>query len=384
MDGIVVFADDSNVHSVDMFDEAQKVKWMGAVSIGILAHTGRTEAVGDPELSEEEDKEENYPVPIQGPACNSSGDLVGWHTYNALPHTGAAFVGAGRTMRAAKMEWAGFVLNSRLLWREAEGKPDWVRDLDAVGEDGEEIENPLALLKDASFVEPLGNCGKKVLLWWLRVEARYDSKFPSGWAIDSALEITVAAKQTPWIDSPPELPSEMMAIDRDMFGMKLSRKSMASWTSHISHDEEKHDSSSVDADQNYFGTLTLMRMRAYVELQRRQVGEVLPHAQTLPRWPTMQARAWLTDRATNPMHCSKGSGMHACQPRGRCRRRDQILVVQFWLRSAAIAAGCRYADAAWLTSRFRMQMAEESKPRGGWRLLPAKAWEEEKKQKAGR
>lgn len=180
MDGIVVFADDSNVHSVDLFDEAQKVKWMGAVSIGILAHSGRTEAVGDPELSEEEDKKENSPVPIQGPACNSSGDLVGWHTYNALPHTGAAFVGAGKTMRAAKMEWAGFVLNSRLLWREAEGKPDWVRDLDAVGEDGEEIENPLALLKDASFVEPLGNCGKKALLWWLRVEARYDSKFPPG------------------------------------------------------------------------------------------------------------------------------------------------------------------------------------------------------------
>ena len=70
------------------------------------------------------------------------------------------------------------------------------------------------------------------------------------WAIDSALEITVAAKQTPWIDSPPELPSEMMAIDQDMFGLKFSRKSMPSWTSHISRDKEKHDSSSVDADQN--------------------------------------------------------------------------------------------------------------------------------------
>ncbi|PWZ23172.1 hypothetical protein Zm00014a_003279 [Zea mays] len=65
-----------------------------------------------------------------------------------------------------------------MLWKEADGKPDWVKDLDAVGENGEEIENPLTQLNDPSSVEPLGNCGKKVILWWLRVEARADSKFP--------------------------------------------------------------------------------------------------------------------------------------------------------------------------------------------------------------
>ncbi|CAL9086986.1 unnamed protein product [Musa acuminata var. zebrina] len=236
MDGVVVFADDSNVHSMELFDEAQKVKWVGAVSIGILAHSGRSGAG-------EEDKS---PVPIQGPACNSSGDLVGWHIYNPLPHTGATFVGAAKTMLRAKMEWAGFVLNSRLLWREAEGKPEWVRDLDAVGKVGEQIENPLVLLKDATFIEPLGNCGKKVLLWWLRIEARHDSKFPPGWDIDPAVEATIAAKRTTWIDSPPELPSQMMVSNQESH---TSRKSMPSWSQHTTRDEEKHDST-VERGQN--------------------------------------------------------------------------------------------------------------------------------------
>lgn len=52
-------------------------------------------------------------------------------------------------------------------------------DLDLL--DGlEDIESPLSLLKDQSMVEPLGNCGRQVLVWWLRVEARSDSKFPPG------------------------------------------------------------------------------------------------------------------------------------------------------------------------------------------------------------
>lgn len=180
LDGIVVFADDSNMHSLKLFDEIQRVKWVGAVSVGILAHSGNADMLVQGEKSEEE--KENMPLPIQGPACNSSNQLVGWHTFNSLPfmEKSASFVGDAGTVLPTKMEWAGFVLNSRLVWEEAEGKPDWARDLDSLGVSSEEVESPLVLLKDAASIEPLGSCGKKVLLWWLRVEARADSKFPSG------------------------------------------------------------------------------------------------------------------------------------------------------------------------------------------------------------
>ncbi|XP_074587375.1 putative beta-1,4-xylosyltransferase IRX14 [Curcuma longa] len=174
MDGVVVFADDSNVHSTELFEEAQKVNWIGAVSVGILADTEQPS-------SPIEAEEKNPPVPIQGPACNSSGDFIGWQTFNSLTSP-------------EQIEWAGFLLNSRLVWREAKGKPEWARDLDAVSEEGEEMENPLALLKDTSPVEPLGNCGKKVLLWWLRAEASSGSKFPPRWIIDPPTAISAAGR----------------------------------------------------------------------------------------------------------------------------------------------------------------------------------------------
>ncbi|KAG6532709.1 probable beta-1,4-xylosyltransferase IRX14 isoform X1 [Zingiber officinale] len=173
MDGVVVFADDSNVHSTELFEEAQKVNWIGAVSVGILADT---EQPSSPIKAEKT----NSPVPTQGPACNSSGDFIGWRTFNSLTSP-------------EQIEWAGFLLNSRLVWREAKGKPEWARDLDAASKEGDEMENPLALLKDISPVEPLGNCGKKVLLWWLRAEAGTGSKFPPG----SVSQTSVTALITP-------------------------------------------------------------------------------------------------------------------------------------------------------------------------------------------
>ncbi|KAK4410041.1 Beta-1,4-xylosyltransferase IRX14 [Sesamum angolense] len=110
-----------------------------------------------------------------------------------------------------KLEWAGFVLDSKLVWEDAD-KPDWVKVFEEVSRDGEDVESPLSFLNDASVVEPLGSCGRKVLLWWLRVEARADSKFPARWIIDPPLDITVPAKRTPWPDAPPELPSSVEKV----------------------------------------------------------------------------------------------------------------------------------------------------------------------------
>ncbi|GAB2279637.1 hypothetical protein Dimus_014281 [Dionaea muscipula] len=172
LDGIVMFADDSNMHSLELFDEVQKVKWIGAISVGILLHSG-------------------------------------WQTFNSVPYLGrnAVYVGDAGIVLPRKLEWAGFVLNSRLLWKDADDKPDWIKDLNMLQD--EDVENPLSLVKDSSVVEPLGSCGRKVLLWWLRVEARSDSKFPPRWVIDTPLEVTVPAKRTPWPDALPELPSHM-------------------------------------------------------------------------------------------------------------------------------------------------------------------------------
>ncbi|KAL6530128.1 putative beta-1,4-xylosyltransferase irx14h [Orobanche minor] len=187
LDGIVMFADDSNMHSLELFDEIQNVKWVGAVSVGILAHVGSSEEVELPmDQKGDNGKEEKKPrVPVQGPSCNSSNHLVGWHTFDMLPfvETSARYIGDRAVILPRKLEWAGFVLNSRLVWEETEDKPDWVKEWEEVDRDGEDLECPLSLLKDTSVVEPLGICGRKVLLWWLRVEARADSKFPARYKV---------------------------------------------------------------------------------------------------------------------------------------------------------------------------------------------------------
>lgn len=181
LDGIVMFLDDSNMHSLELFDEIQNVKWVGAVSVGILAHSAGSSEIELPNVQRDDNEkdEKKSQVPVQGPSCNSSNHLVGWHTFNTLPfqERSARYIGDRAVVLPRKLEWAGFVLNSRLMWEDRLEKPEWVKEWEEVGE--EDVESPLSLLKDTSMVEPLGSCGRKVLLWWLRVEARADSKFPA-------------------------------------------------------------------------------------------------------------------------------------------------------------------------------------------------------------
>ncbi|RID77230.1 hypothetical protein BRARA_A00158 [Brassica rapa] len=213
LDGVVMFADDSNMHSMEFFDEIQNVKWFGAVSVGILAHSGNAEemvmSMDKRREMEEEESSSLSSLPVQGPACNATDKLIGWHVFNTLPYAGksAVYIDDVAAVLPQKLEWCGFVLNSRILWDEAESKPEWVKEFGLLNEN-EGVESPLSLLNDPSMVEPLGSCGRQVLLWWLRVEARADSKFPPGWVIDPPLEITVAAKRTPWPDVPPEPPTK--------------------------------------------------------------------------------------------------------------------------------------------------------------------------------
>ena len=180
LDGIVMFVDDSNVHSMEFFDEIQKVKEIGVVSVGILAHSGNSDAEQVSVVQNRGDKSKSS-LPIQGPACNSSDQLVGWHTFDSLPYVvnSARYIGDKGIVLPMKMEWAGFVLTSRLLWEEPENITDWVKHLQKAVESGQETFSPLSLLKDPAVVEPLGSCGRKIMLWWLRVEARADSRFPA-------------------------------------------------------------------------------------------------------------------------------------------------------------------------------------------------------------
>ncbi|KAJ7536372.1 hypothetical protein O6H91_12G066400 [Diphasiastrum complanatum] len=203
LDGVIVFADDSNTHSLRLFDEVQNVKWLGAVSVGILGNYVSTQDTQELQGLSEEGRQL---VSVQGPACNESCHLIGWHILPRLEQS-VKFDDVSKTVVSTKdLVWAGFVLNSRILWEDAE-KPDYISDWDEWTSNQVVPSSPLGLVKNQVFVEPLGNCGREVLLWWLRIEARADSKFPSRWVIDPPLEVVVPSKRTPWPEARFEQPS---------------------------------------------------------------------------------------------------------------------------------------------------------------------------------
>ncbi|GJP48153.1 hypothetical protein CLOM_g7430 [Closterium sp. NIES-68] len=192
-------------------------------------------------------KQMRYQMPVQGPVCNNESALIGWHAVvhhpdrllSGLPSYNS--LGSGEEQRRG-MLWHGYVFNSRILWARKEELPDWLRGWDEWGaelergleggldggseggliggsEDGSEggseagLEGRLfdllgAVVQDERHVQLLGQCGRHVLVWWWRAEARQDSKFPSEWVISPQLPITVRAKSTPWPDPmPPPPPS---------------------------------------------------------------------------------------------------------------------------------------------------------------------------------
>lgn len=249
LDGIVLFADDSNMHSLEFFDEIQKVNWFGAVSVGFVAHSATVDQTPSSSSAAVE-KEYSELKTVQGPVCNSSDRLVGWHTFDSLTHPGkkTRYIDERALEVPQKLEWAGFVLNSRLLWKDGDhDKPEWANDLDSLGN----VESPLCLLKDHSLVEPLGSCGRKVLLWWFRVEARSDSKFPTGWTINHPLEITVPAKWTPWPDAPPEVSANENEINtQEHVQIRTNMRTQSSQLKRSLRGKRKHGARAADMHES--------------------------------------------------------------------------------------------------------------------------------------
>ncbi|CAI7838852.1 unnamed protein product [Closterium sp. NIES-53] len=198
-------------------------------------------------------KQTRYQMPVQGPVCNNESVLIGWHT--VVHHPDRLLLGlpsynslGPEEEQRRGMLWHGYVFNSRLLWARKEELPDWVRGWD---EWGPELERGLgggseeglegvseedskggsvagsvaegrlfdllgAVVRNEKEVQLIGQCGRRVLVWWWRAEARQDSKFPAEWVVSPQLPITVRAKSTPWPDplpppppSPPSPPSPL-------------------------------------------------------------------------------------------------------------------------------------------------------------------------------
>lgn len=229
MEGIVTFLDDSNIYTLELFDVAQKVDWIGAFSVGLLfcsrlpefSHDGHKFSDGLSRVSKESkcaEHERNHPraadescihtlynnlsafkedpesrplLPLEGPVCNTEGHVVGWYS-PCKDEQKQVMAGS------ENLEWVGFALNAEILW-EDNSKPIWIKSWNEFsGVNTSLPRNPLAFLKEMSFVEPLGNCGRDVLVWCLQLEGDLEIEFPSRWIINPPLEVVIPSKRTPW------------------------------------------------------------------------------------------------------------------------------------------------------------------------------------------
>ncbi|KAH7288305.1 hypothetical protein KP509_31G021400 [Ceratopteris richardii] len=229
--GIVLFADDINTYSLDYFEEAQKAKWVGFLPVGQFSSPGArgsfeeigktvknqfgiSQATSLERVFNESNSETTsyahtirahmsfidggsvqiFELSLQAPVCNSSGHLVGWYLSSSKNSN-------------LTLEWSGFAMNAKIFWKDSK-KPEWIKDwTEALPNNHCMIESPLAFVKDASHVQPLGKCRKDVLMWTLDAEAHVDGKFPARWVISPPLDVVVPSKRTPWpeLASPPPL-----------------------------------------------------------------------------------------------------------------------------------------------------------------------------------
>jgi galactosylgalactosylxylosylprotein 3-beta-glucuronosyltransferase 2 len=176
LEGVVVFADDSNVHSMEFFNVIQRVNWVGVLPMGILGYAGfqdgksKRKRRGSLLLGVVHKGQIPPKIDLQVQAL--AGDKTeGWHAHRPLPLDWDS--GKGTPLLDDKLQWAGFVMNARAVW----APPPWLRDWEEWVRLEEGVYFDLrSIFEDESHVEELEGSGV-VRHWWIRMEGRPNFKF---------------------------------------------------------------------------------------------------------------------------------------------------------------------------------------------------------------
>ncbi|XP_020528154.1 probable beta-1,4-xylosyltransferase IRX9H [Amborella trichopoda] len=160
LDGIVYFADDDNVYSLELFKRMREIRRFGTWPVGMLAQ-GKAKTI------------------LEGPVCNGS-QVVGWHTNEK-----------SKRLRRFHVDMSGFAFNSTILWdpkRWHRPTSDPVRQLDTVKEGFQETTFIRQIVEDESQMEGLPQDCSRIMVWHLHLEAP-DLVYPRGWDLQKNLDV---------------------------------------------------------------------------------------------------------------------------------------------------------------------------------------------------
>lgn len=165
LDGIVYFADDDNIYSLELFETLRNIRRFGTWPVAMLAQS-KNKAI------------------LEGPVCNAS-QVIGWHTNEK-----------SKRVRRFHVDMSGFAFNSTILWdskRWQRPTSNPIRQLDAVKEGFQETTFIEQLVEDESQMEgsPTGCC--KIMNWHLHLDAR-NANYPKGWLLQKNLDAVISVK----------------------------------------------------------------------------------------------------------------------------------------------------------------------------------------------
>ncbi|KAL3023680.1 hypothetical protein AAZX31_04G079900 [Glycine max] len=162
LEGIVYFADDDNIYSVELFQQMREIRRFGTWTVARL--------LGD-----------KSSIVLQGPICNGS-QVIGWHTDESN--------GKSKRFHA---EMPGFAFNSTILWdpkRWHRPTLEPIRQLDSVKESLWVSTLIEQVVEDESQMEGLMDNCSRVMVWHIDLESSY-SFYPQKWIVKNNLDAIV-------------------------------------------------------------------------------------------------------------------------------------------------------------------------------------------------
>ncbi|XP_042385358.1 probable beta-1,4-xylosyltransferase IRX9H [Zingiber officinale] len=165
LDGIVYFADDDNVYSLELFEQLRKIRRFGVWPVAMLSQS-KNKAI------------------LEGPVCNGS-QVIGWHTNEK-----------SKRLRRFHVDMSGFAFNSTIIWDPRKWhrpNSDAIRQLDSVKEGFQETTFIEQIVEDESQMEGLPKGCARIMNWHLHLDSR-NLVYPKGWQVPNNLDTIVRLK----------------------------------------------------------------------------------------------------------------------------------------------------------------------------------------------
>ncbi|KAI8550188.1 hypothetical protein RHMOL_Rhmol06G0085400 [Rhododendron molle] len=165
LDGIVYFADDDNIYSLELFESLREIRRFGTWPVAMLAQ-GKNKAI------------------LEGPVCNGS-EVFGWHTNDK-----------SKRLRRFHVDMSGFAFNSTILWDPKRWHRPFatpIRQLDSVKEGFQETTFIEQLVEDETQMEGTPPNCSRIMNWHLHLESR-GLVYPKGWLLQKNLDAILQIK----------------------------------------------------------------------------------------------------------------------------------------------------------------------------------------------